>query len=363
MDGIVVYIETGKMEEQKKHIEEPEASLLLSYIKDSASAEECSIVESWLHDKEENEQTLLQIARIYHAQYTYRRIEQRDSFKAFELIQIRLKKKKNRLYLFRFMKYASIIILMIMTSAVTSLFTEKKELPHDIPQMVTMCSSAGMRTQLTLPDGTIVFLNSRTTISYPVRFDPDVRKVVLDGEAYFKVSHNPDYPFIVCLNDNKMQLEVLGTEFNVESYRTDDVIHTSLVNGSVKIHVQLSADSKIERVLKPSEKAVFEKNSQKFTVQRVNTAYDTVWMDGVLMFKETSLPEVLRRLSHFYDVSFEVKDPVINSYCFTGTFVNRQLSQVLDYLQISSDISYNIIRTVEDDSHGIKRDKVILRKK
>ncbi len=95
------------MEEQRKHIEEPETSLLLLYIGGKASAEECAIVESWLHDKEENEQTLLQIARIYHVQYTHRRIEQRDPLKAFEKVQERVRQRVWKKNIYRFSTVAA----------------------------------------------------------------------------------------------------------------------------------------------------------------------------------------------------------------------------------------------------------------
>lgn len=347
---------------------EPSGDQLLMYIRGEASEEISFQIEQWMQEDIEHEQALLQMAYIFFLQRASERIDLRDPYVAFEKLQGRIRKKKNRLYLQQFMRYASVIILMIMTSVGTYWFKGAEKVPlrvqAQVAQMVTMSSSAGMRTRLTLPDGTIVFMNSGTTISYPVHFDANIRKVTLDGEAYFKVVHNPNYPFVVSLNNDKMKLEVLGTEFNVESYKTDNVIHTSLVNGSVKLYAQSTAGAEIQQVLKPSEKAVYDKSSRQLTVRReVNTTYDTAWMDGALMFKETSLPEVLRRLSHFYNVAFDVKDPVINDYCFTGTFVNRQLSQVLDYLQISSNINYSIVKTVEDDSHGIKRDKVILRKK
>lgn len=345
---------------------EPSTDQLFSYIRGEASKSVSERIEQWIQEDIGHEQTLMQIARIFFSQQTRERIESRDPYSAFEQFQVRLRKKKTRLFLYQYMKYVAIVLLMITTSVTTLYFAGNNndvQQEKEVPQMVTMCSSAGMRTKLTLPDGSTVFMNSGTTISYPVHFDVDIRKVTLDGEAYFQVAHNPDCPFVVSLNEDKVKLEVLGTEFNVESYKKDEVIHTSLVNGSVKLYVQFSTGREIQQVLKPSEKAVYEKQSQQLTIRQVNTMYDTAWMDGVLMFKETPLPEVLRRLSHFYNVSFDVKDRVINSYCFTGTFVNRQLSQILDYLQISSSISYNIIRAVDDDSHGIKRDKVVLRKK
>ena len=90
---------------------------------------------------------------------------------------------------------------------------------------------------------------------------------------------------------------------------------------------------------------------------------EAAWMEGKLMFKNMPLPQVLKRLSYFYNVKFEIQDPVINSYYFNGTFENKQLSQVLDYLKISSRIDYEIKQAMTDDSQGSQSTMVILRKK
>ena len=97
-------------------------------------------------------------------------------------------------------------------------------------------------------------------------------------------------------------------------------------------------------------------------VKKADVESEIAWKDGYLIFKDIPLPQLLKRLSNFYNVEFKVIDPVINSYRFTGTFKNRQLSQVLDYLKISSQIDYSIKQMEADDSESMQREVVILRK-
>ena len=137
----------------------------------------------------------------------------------------------------------------------------------------------------------------------------------------------------------------------------------TLVKGSVNVEVKNKIGKIYKWKLKPSEKAVCDINEGKISITKVNTIYETAWMEGKLMFKNMPLPQVLKRLSYFYNVKFEIQDPVINSYYFNGTFENKQLSQVLDYLKISSRIDYEIKQAMTDDSQGSQSTMVILRKK
>lgn len=349
------------MEEQRKHIEEPDASLLLAYIREKASSEEQAIVEAWLQDREENEQTLLQIARIYHVQYTHRRIGQRDSLKAFELMQERIRRRVWQKNIYRFSTVAACIAVGFFLSTLLSWWNITND--GTGVQMVTVRSNPGMRTSCNLPDGTVAYLNSGSTLVYPVPYDKDKRAVTLDGEGYFKVTHDSEKPFIVSVADGKMKVIVLGTEFNLQAYREEGVIETTLVSGKVNIEAKKENGTVVRQELSPSIKATYSLSTCKMNMESVNTAYETAWIEGKLMFYNSPLPEVLRDLSYFYNVKFEVKDPMIKSYYFTGTFIDKQLSQILDYLKISSGIDYKIWQITGDDSQGVNHTVVELTNK
>ena len=339
---------------------EPNASLLLSYIKGRASASERKQVEEWMAENEENEQAVLQLGRIYFAQRTHQRIASRDPHAAFESMQKRKKGRQVKMWIQRIAVAAACLTGVVF---VTKYISKAQKPAQQISQLITVEANPGMRTHIHLPDGTTAYLNSNSTLTYTIPFDEKERSVALKGEAYFKVSHNAEQPCVVSVADDNMHIRVLGTEFNVQAYEEEEDIQTTLVEGSVKLLYKNESGKMVEQSLKPSEKADFNHRSKNMMVKTVDTEFDTAWMDGRLVFKDTPLPEVLKKLSHFYNVKFEVTDPIIRSYNFTGTFSNRQLSQILNYLKISSNINYTINQSEEDDSEGVKYTTIVLRKR
>lgn len=341
---------------------EPESSVILRYIRNTVSEEGKIQVDNWLEKDPENEKAFLQIARIYYSCRTQERLSSRDPLRAYKKVRQKVDRRKRKVWLQRAWVAVACFVGVLIVSSAISFWTQKDVLPSS-PQMITVQANAGMRTHFNLPDGTVAYLNSGSTLSYPIPYDEKERHVELSGEAYFKVTHNPDHPFVVSVRDDRMRVTVLGTEFNLQAYADDDDIGTTLVSGSVMLEVRKDHKTVRQTRLVPSEKAVLSLLSGNVSVQKVNTEYETAWKEGRLMFKDLPLPQVLKKLSYFYNVKFEVQDSVINSYCFTGIFENKQLSQVLDYLKISSRIDYVIRHAVTDDSLGTQYTTVILRKK
>lgn len=339
---------------------EPNESLLLSYIKGTTSEVEKRAVECWMVEDQENEKTVLQLTRIFFAQKTHERIASRDPQIAFEKVQRRIKGKTRRIWIQRFVVAAACLVGFIFLLALYPLLQQSVE---QKAQLITIETNPGMRTHINLPDGTIAYLNSGSRLTYSLPFNPKERNVTLEGEAFFKVAHNPEQPFIVSVAGDKMNVKVLGTEFNVQAYTDDNLIQTTLVTGKVNLFYRNNSGKMVEKSLMPSEKAVYDYQNGSVSIKTVNTEYDTAWMEGKLVFKETTLPEVLKKLSHFYNVKFKVNDPVIEGYNFTGTFDNRQLSQILDYLKISSEMDYDIKQSNKDDSEGVNYTTIILRKR
>jgi ferric-dicitrate binding protein FerR (iron transport regulator) len=339
--------------------DEIEGTLLFKYLRGKSSEMENTRVMQWLKESPDNERTLLQIAQIYYARQAKDRMQQRDPFAAYDQVSKRRRRKTQRIFIRRFTVAAACAALIISLVVNYYLLSQEKAKQS----FITIRTNAGMRTGLTLPDGTEVHLNASGKLTYPASFGSKERRVMLDGEGYFQVARDAKRPFIVCAENKNVEVEALGTAFNMQAYASDSLLKTTLVEGSVRIGIQSESGAWKYTNIKPSERAVYNLNQNRMKLASVNPAYDTAWMQGRLIFKDTPVPEVLTRLAYFYGVTFEVKDAVINNYTFTGTFDNRQLSQVLDYLCISSHINYKIIPSAEDDSQGVKRTNVILKKK
>ena len=337
-----------------------DTALLFKYFRGLTTGEERKRVEDWMQISEENEKTVLQAARIFYISQTSERILSRNSIEAYKKVQKRIDKRKKKIRLYEISIVAACFVgLLVISTAISFLLRKSSVLA---PQQITVCANRGVRTSLDLPDGSIAYLNSGSTLSYPSSYDAEERRVTLVGEAYFSVKHDPAHPFIVSVSHDRLRVKVPGTEFNIRAYEKENVVQTTLVSGSVNIVVKEDKGKTNERNLYPSEKAVYDLTDKTLEVINVDVESEIAWKEGRLVFKETPLPEVLRCLANFYNVDFNVMDPVLDSYRFTGTFNNRQLSQILDYLRISSRIDYSIKRMEMDDSLSAQREQIVLRR-
>ena len=323
--------------------------LLLKYINETASLEERAQVDKWL--LEDDGKTLIQFARIFHAFRTRERILQRNPHSALNKLDQRIKGKRLRIVILRLAVAASFFIGILGFGSI--IWTNQKV---DVSSQITVTTNAGMRSQLTLPDGSIVHLNAGSTFTYPSIFEKHERRVKLSGEAYFKVVSNAEQPFIVSATSDKLSILVKGTEFNLQAYEKDSLAQLTLIEGSVNLSI-MGKNGNIH--LSPSEMITYNTMTDQVILKKTNTSHITAWMDGCLIFKDTPMTEVLRQLSHFYSVDFDIKDEVIRGYKFTGTFENRPLFQILDYIKISSKVDYEMLYPEHQE---IKKPLILLKK-
>jgi len=296
---------------------------------------------------QENEEELLQQERARYTERTRRRIAARDTDSAYRKVQQRIRQRSIRRTI---VKTSPIAALSIGVVFLTWFFIHSFSQNQEQAPLITISSRPGMQISFTLPDSTVVYLNSGSSLTYPQTFRGKERQVKLNGEAYFNVTHHPEHPFVVALRNDNMRVRVLGTSFNIQSYNDDPTIQTTLVSGKVEVEFINSTHTWSCCTLKPGEKASYEIDRQTVSIRTVQTICETAWKDNMLVFQNTSMTDVLTKLSHYYNVRFTVTSPIINNYSFTGTFIGRQLSQVLDYLCLSSDIGYEIHRQNNDDS-------------
>lgn len=204
----------------------------------------------------------------------------------------------------------------------------------------TLIIPYGKRFGVTLSDGTIVHLNSGTTLRYPIQFLKNKsRKVFLTGEAFFEVAKNKAHPFTV--NTDELKVEVLGTKFNVNSYKEENTSDVVLVEGKVALYKdQKTAQN--QTFLTPGLKGTIVKGEQNFTKEEVNTDNYTGWIQGSLVFKKKSFNSIIRTLERNYNVTFINKDKALGKEIFNARFDNEPIEVVLKYLSDSYAINYTI---------------------
>lgn len=166
---------------------------------------------------------------------------------------------------------------------------------------------------LSLSDGTCIWLNAETELSYPVVFTGKERRVKLKGEAYFEVACNETQPFIV--ETDPMEVRVLGTSFNVNAYADEPEVVTTLVSGCVQIQ-----DSGLTvGILQPSEQALWSRKMGTLSVRKVNAASYIQWREGLFVFRDNDLATIFRILGRWYDLEYEFLEPDLKAERFYGT--------------------------------------------
>ena len=175
----------------------------------------------------------------------------------------------------------------------------------------TISIPRGGEYQLVLADGTKVWLNSETTLTYPVNFTGNTREVMLTGEAFFDVSTNAHVPFIVKTKD--AAVKVYGTQFNVMAYQDDKMHETTLVEGSVAVLYNNK-----EVMIEPGQQAQINAAGGGFTIREVDTQLYTDWKNGIFRFEEMTLKDVASKLSRWYNVDFYFANEEVKTRTISG---------------------------------------------
>lgn len=205
----------------------------------------------------------------------------------------------------------------------------------------TIKTPRGGRYQVRLPDGSRVWLNSASTLSYPTSFRGSERRVKLIGEAYFEIAKNEHVPFRV--ESNNQVVEVLGTHFNVNSYEDEDYIKTTLLEGSVKIILNASDRSSPNiKLLKPGEQSLTSGAQPKIRVESTDIEKAVAWKNGYFKFKNTPIKDIMREIERWYDVEL-IYDGKMPSDEFTGYISNDvKMSSVLKILEQSGGVKFTV---------------------
>ncbi|MDR1505105.1 MAG: FecR domain-containing protein [Prevotella sp.] len=243
--------------------------------------------------------------------------EGRISYQAFigKQQKIQLRRKVQKIF-----SYAASIAILI---AATYFITSKMQNPPEITATNKLYVPSGQRANITLSDGTEVWVNANSTIIYPSTFTQGERKIELTGEAFFTVAKNEKKPFIVSTSD--FDVKVLGTTFNINSYNDMEEKIVSLIEGSVEV---ISPNEKMQLI--PNEQLKFR--NSKMSVAKFYNEDDFSWTQGIYTFEEAPLSDILKKMELYYDVKIIVKNPSVSQIEYTGKF--RQRDGVMEILKI-----------------------------
>lgn len=310
--------------------------LKIRYIRhERLSDDELKSLHDWLGESEANRRELFELERMALMSLQLGTAHQGDRERTYAKVRARIDayEQAQREASRRLVRRQWIAWCSSVAAAVVIAFVFVWSNMH--PTMVTVFAEQESK-QVTLPDGSNVWLNQYAEIQYPKNFAKDSREVRLSGEAYFEVTHDAKRPFSV--QGASLHVRVLGTKFNFNSHATF-ASTVSLIEGSVEV----GSNSGSGLTLKPGQKAVYDPNTGRITMEEANTKLDAVWHDGRIPFQNATIITIARTLEQLYGIEVEVSPELRHSATYSGFIVKySSLDSTMSALTYTLPVSYTI---------------------
>lgn len=281
--------------------------ILRQFIQGTLPSIHQEVIKKWLTDKKEVEEKEAAVRQIWND--TYAKADE-STEKSLHTIHTKIKaeaKKTQRIQqVKKFLRYAAIFILPFISGLSVWILTKSDSAKME---MITCYVPNGEQRIIDLPDGSNAQINSGSIFIYPKKFTQDEREVYLVGEANFSVAKNEEKPFIVHIKS--LQVEVVGTKFNVESYPESDRIITTLEQGEVIVYEPEKALRTIRMI--PDEQLIYYEKETRFEKRQVDAVSYGVWTQGELYFSDKSMYDIIKTLERHYNIQIQIDPRIIHS--------------------------------------------------
>lgn len=321
--------------------------LIIKYFRKNLSENEGIQLFEWISQNKENESLLFRIKDIYEAGNWDTIKKEANTVEEWIKLSSKIVKKEHKLIkvqpvhpihkqLFSYVKYAALVAIgMFMMFFINQFVNNQKSRELTVTKIIT---GIGERTQTILPDGTKVWINSCSMLSYNSNYGKNSRQINLLGEAYFDVKKDTKRPFFVKVAE--ITVKALGTSFNVTYYPNDIDISVVLVEGSVSlIHKNLLGQT----ILRPGQRASYSLKNKEISCKNVDAELYTKWPRGEYKFDQLTFFEIAKRLERNYHVTFVFMNHKMKELTFTGSFQNYEsLDQILHVIKTNTAMNYTI---------------------
>ena len=303
--------------------------LLIAYFKGEVSDEEAQQITEWIEAKIEHQRYYQQLCRLFEVSYWIEDIPEQTEVVFPQKAKILPWKH----YAISFMKVAAIFVLGF---ALHFFLNWQKTTHHELQHQIHV--PTGQHVEIMLADGSKVWLNSGSTLTFPSKFNGKKRMVELDGEGFFEVKSDKEHPFIV--STSKYQVKAVGTSFNIYDYQDSPQFEAALLNGKVEVTTNAKKSSVV--ILTPNQRAALCQGVLK--VKPIENANNYLWRKGILYFNEPLL-EVFDKLQEYYDIEFQIRNSSLtrkSPYC-TGKFRAKDgLEHIIRVLKETNHFDYQI---------------------
>jgi transmembrane sensor len=333
--------------------------LLARFFLDSALEGDKNALEEWINDSPENALLFKDIEKIKASIKQLDEIEKIDSDAGLKKVRQLIRKRNKPVQLYSIIRNiaAALFIPLLIYSALNNDLFQKK---IDYALLTEITVPKGVRSKMTLPDGSTVWLNSGSKLQYPVNFNKKTRNVRLLGEAFFEVKKNPTWPFKVEMG--KISVIVKGTSFSCMAYPDEDIIETTVLTGKVGIISNEKTEKEFEMLLPNSQLTYFKKNNN-YVKKVVDVSRYMAWRNGKLVFNDEPFAQVVRKINNWFNVKIEIKDKELLDYKYKATFENESLYQILELLKMTAPIEYRFIKAKVNEDGDVNHDTIIIYKR
>ena len=318
-----------------------------NYIKDfldgSLEAEGHAALRQWIKEAPENRTYFHDTVAVWKAAGI---VSNADDFNVEKAISKFRKENKssNRINFYKCAFRISAVAIVFLLCGISSLFflwqsgrtaveavEEYKEYVVEVPD--------GAKSKITFPDGSVVWLNAGSKVTYDSNFAKESRNVELTGKGYFEVSKNEELPFVV--NTGNLSVKVLGTKFNLKSYEEDSEVKVTLKEGAVKVGDFLTDAAPV--VLKPNQRFTFKKMTQTMQVDSVDASHIENWRNGAMTFDKVPLEEIAKELRRLYNIPIRIESDKLKHIVYYSDFQeNVSIEKVLEILSSGDKFKYEV---------------------
>jgi len=313
--------------------------LIFKVLNNEASETEKKDFQDWINESSKNRKTFEHLKNMWNDSKSLDTYYQIDEAQAWNSIQKKVGPTLGRRIFINLTKIAAIAALIFLIGTSILFFIQKEKYQtFALNKDICVKTPLGSKTEIVLPDGTKIWLNSGSEIHYPAAFKKDKRDIRLVGEAYFMVEKDKKRPFYVHTND--IDIKVLGTSFNIKSYPEESTVETVLEEGMINICKKGSNKSYL---LLPNEEAIFTKSNSTFEIKNnIDSQLFTSWKKGKIVFKREALGSLAKKLERWHNVHITIENKKLIHVKVTGTFESESIEQTMRALKITVPLNYSI---------------------
>ncbi len=335
--------------------------LLIKYIKGAAGEHEKRIVLEWVERSPDNLKYFMGLKNLWvynnmpQSFATLNEMKEASGIARAKRAKLYNQGVKGRNFRYALLAAASVALLLavnvwqyIENRGLKTELTVPRVMLSEVPsdQKHTLYTNNGVKGYVELPDGSKVWLNSASRLTYPDRFDGATREVLVAGEALFDVVRDTLKPMIVNTNRDFM-IEVLGTKFNIRSYDDDYEAQTTLISGSINLIREVkSGERELIAHLSPKESFVIRDKNAPILIKQIDTTKQIAWKNGHLIFESTPMPEVLKKLERWHGTKFIIVDSDILDAKLTANFRSESIVQIMEMIKFCTSIDYSVTENI-----------------